>query len=64
MGQQLVLHNFRQGVKLRLELLMEQDFPSHRHSMSCSTYVVKYMLRGVPFTKDCHQRKACPYRPL
>src|ERR1035438_1175844 len=44
-GQQFVLHLFREGVKFRLELLVKEDCPCHLYSMYLDTYAVKYIKR-------------------
>jgi len=44
MGQQLVLNVFGQDVKLRVEILMNQNHPLHDNIMPFATYVVKYIL--------------------
>jgi len=43
MSQQFILYFFRQGIKLRLEIFMKQNFPLHGNIMSHNTYVVKYI---------------------
>ena len=45
MSQQFILHFFRQGIKLRFEILMKQNYPLHGIIMSLNTYVVKYIFK-------------------